>query len=175
MNAILFLDIDGVANSRSFIKKNWPKDSSNFRSWTAMIDPEKAERINRIVSETGASIVICSDWRHEGTPEEVFEVLTTGGIKGPFIGVTPAVGEGDRRDIEVIQWIRENIGTDETVISEMRFIAVDDNPQMYPMIRGRVIQTSFETGITEGNTRAAIKMLKTPVGHKTAKIICHQA
>lgn len=60
---VIFLDIDGVLNydnwyvSNEYQKLQWNEDNE------LDIDPACAERINNICKETGAKIVISSDWR----------------------------------------------------------------------------------------------------------------
>lgn len=51
---LLFLDIDGVLNCHEDI----------FATGIHTIDPVKVRRLNRIVRETGAEIVISSAWRY---------------------------------------------------------------------------------------------------------------
>ena len=53
MKKIIFLDIDGVLNSETYDKNRT----------AGAIDPECAKRLNRIIKETNADIVISSSWK----------------------------------------------------------------------------------------------------------------
>ena len=168
---ILFLDIDGVCNCRSFLRANRPKDETDLRTWAPMLNKNMVARINRITDEAGADIVVVSDWRGYGETNVLYQTLREGGLTGNFIGVTPIVHQ-TRRDIETSHWIGQTFGWgDEARISELRFAAIDDNAHLYPTIRGRVIQTSYETGITDGHVRMALKMMKEPIGEKVTQAL----
>ena len=143
---IIFLDIDGVINCRSFLRKNRPTDEHDLSTWAAMMCPEMVARINRITDATGAKIVIVSDWRKHGSEETLFKTIREGGITGEIIGSTREVNER-RRDIEIAEWIGRTFGWDNA--ETLKFIAIDDNPHLYPSIRGRVIQTSFRNQFLE--------------------------
>jgi len=162
---ILFLDIDGVANCCSYRKAHWPGKTAPLEQWGMMLCPESMALINRITDETGAGIVVCSDWRLKGPTEILYAVMREGGITGDLLGVTPSIYER-RRDIEISGWIGQTFGwDDESRLASLRFVAIDDNPQLYPTIRARVIQTSdWGKGITESHVRLAIKLLGQPIG-----------
>ena len=60
---IIFLDIDGVLNhDQWYISKEYQVLYQNEDN-ELDIDPKCAERINKICEQTGAKIVISSDWR----------------------------------------------------------------------------------------------------------------
>lgn len=64
---VTFLDIDGVLNYTEWYVSD--RNPGNLHGQEGDIDPMCVERILRIVKETGAKIVISSDWRisWEGT------------------------------------------------------------------------------------------------------------
>ena len=63
----IFLDIDGVLNYSEWYVSD--RNPGNLNGQEGDIDPMCVERILRIVKETGAKVVISSDWRisWEGT------------------------------------------------------------------------------------------------------------
>lgn len=63
----IFLDMDGVVNYTQWYISD--RNPGNLNGQEGDIDPECVKRILRIVNETGAKIVISSDWRisWEGT------------------------------------------------------------------------------------------------------------
>ena len=65
---ILFLDIDGVLNSRAYdCRRNW-NDKTN-------IDETRLPLVKEIVEKTGAEIVLTSTWRRHLDGAEVLAVI----------------------------------------------------------------------------------------------------
>lgn len=64
---VIFLDIDGVLNYTQWYVSD--RNPGNLNGQEGDIDPMCVERVLRIVKETGAKVVISSDWRisWEGT------------------------------------------------------------------------------------------------------------
>ena len=58
---IIFLDVDGVLNYTQWYVSD--RNPGNLNGQEGDIDPECIERVMRIVKETGAKVVITSDWR----------------------------------------------------------------------------------------------------------------
>ena len=143
---IIFLDIDGVLNSR--------KSLANFKSlW--QLSPNNISQLNRILEATNAKIVISSSWRlcREISSELESYLNNDCGIKGEIIGRTPAIGLSRRRGCEIATWLEEWQG--EPIDS---FVILDDGSDMEPFME-RLCQTSFEVGLTEQDADKAIKML----------------
>jgi len=143
---IIFLDIDGVLNSR--------KSLANFKSlW--QLSPDNISQLNKIIEATDAKIVISSSWRHcrEISSELESYLNNDCGIKGEIIGRTPVIGFRRRRGCEIATWVEEWQG--ETIDS---FVILDDGNDMEPFM-DRLCQTSFEVGLTEKDADKATKML----------------
>lgn len=143
---IIFLDIDGVLNSK--------KSLENFKSlW--QLSPDNISQLNKIIEATGAKIVISSSWRHRREISSELESYLNDdcGIKGEIIGRTPVVGFSRRRGCEIATWLEEWQGE-----SIEDFVILDDGSDMEPLIE-RLCQTSFDTGLTEQEADKAIKML----------------
>lgn len=64
---ILFLDIDGVLNSTRFMAENTNGEGvivvDGELDATAHIDPIRVGRLNRLITETNAVVVLSSSWR----------------------------------------------------------------------------------------------------------------
>lgn len=82
----IFLDIDGVLNSdKWYVSENNP---GNLNGKEGDLDPECVNRLNNICKETGAKIVLSSDWRISWP--YCIDRLENGGInKGLIVDKTP--------------------------------------------------------------------------------------
>ena len=67
----LFLDIDGVLNHDTWF--NSPSYKNTQANWqVSMFDPDCVKRVNRILQETGAKLVVSSSWRGMTDLPEIF-------------------------------------------------------------------------------------------------------
>ena len=119
---VLFLDIDGVICTSSTYGRG--KDNK----WDAyMFDIKAVAVLNFILQETGAEIILSSDWRHHYTLQEMREIFCHNNvIRGP-IGFTPSSNtytamnlEGGRSD-EILMWIKTHAWK-----NDIKWCAVDD-------------------------------------------------
>lgn len=119
---IIFLDIDGVICTSACygVGKN--------NKWGAyMFDPKCVALLNFILQETGAEIILSSDWRNQYTLQEMREIFAHNFVlKGP-IGFTPSIKtytgmnlEGGRAD-EIEMWIKIHAWK-----GDIKWVAVDD-------------------------------------------------
>lgn len=144
---ILFLDIDGVLNDPEFLLA-----SLNDGTWEENVDRRRVARVNRIVDETGARIVVCSDWRHLLPLRRLQEVLADRGLKSRIFGRTPAIRDADR-GLECAAWI----GCFKQQVTS--FAVVDDRWDFRP-IRHRHVRTSAQLGLTQSDAERAIRLLR---------------
>lgn len=153
----LFLDIDGVLNSRSHIERvlvnkdyEWPEDA---------IDPKAVEILNTIVDLTSAEVVISSSWRiiDSSTPidrripwsdfDDLVDFLKRKGVKADIVGRTPSlVGPRGR---EIRDWLEEN--RPDTV----GFAILDDDSDMEELSE-HLVQTSYEEGLQHQHIAEAV-------------------
>lgn len=66
---IIFLDIDGVLNSKEFFQNRQPTQGLNE------IDEEKVKLLQQIVQATNAKIVLTSTWRIYDKADKVYQYL----------------------------------------------------------------------------------------------------
>jgi len=119
---VIFLDIDGVLATTSCYGKG-----TNNKWGAYMFDQKAVIYLNYIISETGAEIILSSDWRNNYTLHEMREIFCHNGVlKGP-IGFTPSLKtytgdnlEGGRAD-EIKKWLQDNAWKDDT-----KWVAIDD-------------------------------------------------
>jgi len=146
---VIFLDHDGVI----CLSLNWGSRSKkpDYRDKTTPLDnrmdnfDEKAVKVlNKIIEETGAEIVISSDWKLHGTLEEMQEMFRTRGIKAP-IDYTPRLQDLDgdlsalcnwkgwlaqARSTEIQEWLKRHPEV-------THWVAVDDlDMGLKPKMRG---------------------------------------
>lgn len=119
---ILFLDIDGVLCTTSCYGRG-----KNNKWGSYMFDPKAVAVLNFILQETGAEIILSSDWRNTYTLQEMREIFCHNNvIKGP-IGFTPNSNtysgmnlEGGRVD-EIRMWVKLHAWK-----NDVKWVAVDD-------------------------------------------------
>jgi hypothetical protein len=145
----IFLDCDGViclSNNWGGRSKKWAKYRSANPETSRYIDDAPVEIrfddfdkksikvLNEILEETGAEIVVSSDWRCHATLEELGEYFLSQGILKKPIGVTKLLGQCDQpenypwlrkwdveqsRSLEILQYLRDNPEI-------TKWVAVDD-------------------------------------------------
>ena len=116
----IFLDNDGViclSNNWGGRSKKWAKYRSKNPETSRYIDDAPVEIrfddfdkksikvLNEILEETGAEIVVSSDWRCHATLEELGEYFLSQGILKKPIGVTKLLGQCDQP--ENYPWLRK--------------------------------------------------------------------
>lgn len=137
MRKILFLDIDGVLNSkedqmRGLFKTDFP------------IDMHKAFMVGKIVLDTDCEVILSSAWRHH--PESVEQ------INKRVVPIKDKTGHccTGVRGAEIHQWLSRNVeGFSSTYEGDFRIAILDDDGDMLLWQKDHFFQTSFETGITE--------------------------
>ena len=140
---MLFLDIDGVLNRTGYR----PASSSGLRSW---IEPELAARVKEIVRQTGAGIVISSDWRVGRGLHELRDELLASGVDCSLLGVTPVL-QGAERWREIQAWMDQN------QVSAADIAIVDDTFDMGPLA-ARFVRATPLNGLDEQTADAIVAL-----------------
>jgi hypothetical protein len=149
---VIFLDNDGVIclyNNWGGRKSKWKKyrkenpDATPFMADAPVeyrfdnFDEKAVKILNQILKETGAEIVVSSDWRLHATLEELGDYYIAHGISKRPIAVTPIMEEFDSaaglfrykgwdnriRIVEIKKWLSEN--------SVESWVAIDDLDMTY--------------------------------------------
>ena len=119
---IIFLDIDGVLATGNDFGKSMDNKWGAYR-----FDSKCVAVLNWILQETGAEIILSSDWKNHYTLSEMKEIFAHNGvIKGP-IGFTPS---SKHYNADTLEWGR----TDEIKMwldhhawkSDIKWVAIDD-------------------------------------------------
>ena len=119
---IIFLDIDGVLCTSSSYGKG-----VNNKWGTYMFDPKAVIVLNHILQETGAEIILSSDWRSHHTLQEMRDIFAHNFVFKSPIGFTPHSKkysgidlEGGRSE-EIKMWLELHAWKD-----DIKWVAIDD-------------------------------------------------
>lgn len=156
---IIFLDIDGVLNSENWYKSNKSStlkiEDEKQKFISDSFDPECWKYVEKLISETGAKIVLSSSWRLYDLESTVKEYTGTAfqPIIDNLIGVTP--GFMSRcRGMEIKLYLRSLSEQPES------YVILDDDRDMFESQRPYFVHINDETGITENDYKKALKILK---------------
>jgi len=142
---IIFLDIDGVLNSRKCSEEKHFKGS-------VQICPELIQNLNRIIRETGAGIVVTSTWRLAGLAK-IRRRLKIVGVEGKIIGITPDTYFS--RGMEISFWECE---CPKKYISD-NYVILDDYDDFFDYQKQYLVRTDSSVGLSEKNADRAIEIL----------------
>jgi len=168
---IIFLDCDGVINSRFFYDCKFIEMKIFHRkSISKFLSSPKSDicflflrRIIKLCKKTGAHIVFSSSWRLENNRDFIYlkNILEKNSIviegSTPYLGSTRKNTKGKLfgRQLEIITWIKDNNFNG-------KWIAIDDEIYDMEEIKDNLIQTSFYDfpgGFSKRNYKEAIKKL----------------
>ena len=151
---VVFLDIDGVLNSRLWFERR----ETNAHNMANDIDPEAAARVQRLCDETGAVLVISSTWRLIHQLNAIRTVFKSKGLTAHVIGKTPERPRGDRGD-EIQRWL------DLANLFPLRpsgMVIIDDDADMLHLMPW-LVKTTFFDGFTDSDVTRAAAMLSRPM------------
>lgn len=146
---LLFLDVDGVINSDAWYDQYL---SAGERIPRPPIDPVAVARLDQIVRETGAHIVLSTSWRL-GYPE-LPRWLVERGCSGVFVGVTPDLWPRDRGH-EIAMWLNE---TSRKGVPIRNVCILDDNADMASLTPW-LVQTDHRVGLQDHDVDRAVALL----------------
>ncbi len=145
---LLFLDIDGVLNNRSFLSAMFL--GQNRDEQINHLDPAAIEHLNRIVDETSCLVVLSSAWRMFGLGQ-VQRWLRARGYRHRLMHQTPMKISGIRGH-EIDLYLKNLSDQPES------FCILDDSRDIYPHEENWVWCDPNE-GLTAAKADDAIKML----------------
>ena len=157
---VIFLDFDGVLNSRHFVSH----EGGTFRD---RLDPKAILRLNRIVRKVpGVKVVISSTWRLLHTLEWLQKFLKEQGFEGEVIDATPRAGMdygttaetglkyamANGRGEEILAWLKDHP-------SVKTYIALDDDSYGMGPVLSQLVKTTFEWGLQPEHVEEAVEKL----------------
>lgn len=164
---LIFLDIDGVLNSHPFLRawnERLPPGSValSLKDHVDQINPAAVARLNRLIDETGANVVISSTWRKILSFTDLRKVFHRVGLRTELFSTTPVLNS--TRGREIARWIEFR----RRKMQLESFVILDDDDVDMDRLIGRLVQTKTETGLLDEHVEAAIALLNTPIGAKKA-------
>lgn len=175
MSSIIFLDFDGVLNSREHLSSvdrvNLPSDEewslakrilgpqstryqrSGLVNDLRMLNRKMVQRVQRLVDLTAAEVVVSSFWRISRSIEALESILRFHGWTKELLDVTPTTNFEDHttRGDEIKAWLdlHPSVGS---------ICILDDDPNMGPLAQYHVM-TDFKFGFTEQDLEKALRLL----------------
>jgi hypothetical protein len=132
---LIFLDMDGVITH----------PGSGFH-----IDPVCVDRLNLLIEQTAAQVVISSSWRLIFELDDIEDQLASAGFEGEVVGQTPWIPDENRgREIETYL---------EGLKGSVRYVILDDDPDVAPLT-DRLVHTDGYLGLQDEDLEEAIAML----------------
>lgn len=147
---IIFLDIDGVLNSRQYDDRRRPEDGN--------IDKSRLPLLKQLVDRTGARIVLTSSWRCHWDPmgtetdaagRELVRTFLEGGIR--LHDRTPVVG--NNRPEEIRAWLADH--------PVQGFVILDDIKLGWGSLEPYTVKTDYRIGrgLEQRHIERAIEIL----------------
>lgn len=163
---IVFLDIDGVANSKEFFAKRGSISYDHGRDdyGRDQLDPAVMTRLNKLVDVTGAKIVISSTWRRIWDLSQIGKMMADTGFKhvNAIIDCTSIDAHGSRGN-EIQEWLdleseRKIINPGHDAVTD--FVIIDDDNDMTQGQQGNFVQTNGKIGFSDNDLQKAILILR---------------
>ncbi len=138
---VIFLDVDGVLNSKQDGNTIKLRTDSHFRL------------LQYIVEATGARIVLSSSWRagFARVKNILSDRLKEYGLE--IMDSTPVLSGVSCRGEEIRQWLSDNEQSVE------KFVILDDDADMAEFTETNLVQTDSEVGLQEKDALRCIEML----------------
>jgi hypothetical protein len=154
---ILFLDCDGVLNSKNWVTRERKRrlELTGVRDFVVdEVDPVAISLLNGIIEETNCCVVISSSWRSTHTMPEILAKFEAAGFvhHAAVIGKTGLLGSLPKRGHKIQHWLDQHPETE-------RYCILDDIPDMLPIQRDSFVRTFDDVGLTARDQFRCIKIL----------------
>jgi len=145
---IIFLDIDGVLNSKDYYKKV----NMRINNWDRF-DPETVKLIKALLEEFNAKIVITSSWRFGAKDLLMKELKKTRLLEYLYKNWETPMIYGGTRGQEIKQWLDKHPEVNSYVI-------MDDRDDILAEQLSFFIKTDINTGFRQENYAKARSILR---------------
>ena len=148
---ILFLDFDGVLSIEAYQRAvgSTLSDADYVTRSSKLIDPAAVARLNRVLSATGAQVVVSSTWRIGMTVPELQALLAEVGFAGVVCGMAPRLHV--ERGTEIRAWLDEHA-------PDASFVILDDG-EAFGDLEPRVVRTDPAIGLSDADCERAVALL----------------
>lgn len=147
---IIFLDVDGVLNSRNKLITIYNQTHKPHSGYSYPFDESCLENLERLVEATNSKLVITSTWRKdEEGRNTLMKALKDYKLDERIVGYTPVLET--RREIEIKEFLSK-------LNSTPNFVILDDDTDMGELLP-HLIKTDGQVGLTSKNVEEAIKKL----------------
>lgn len=163
---IVFLDFDGVLNTRRHIKQvdldpAWVLGGGPPEQIAKMLCEQRIALLDGLLTQADARIVYSTSWRLHWPQQTLTEMLTLRGLSAEHapVGVTPSLPTRNRGS-EIAAWLEESGQDVES------FVILDDLEAAgaHEALQGRLVLTHFEgEGLTEAHVERAHELLEASV------------
>lgn len=155
--SVLILDIDGVVGAGRVWSQNEARRWTSPAGW---LDPVLIARLNRLVRQSGAAVVLSTAWRNILGTASTADVLRACGFTGEVIGATPdqrtpemvAAHERAPRWPEIRAWLDAN--------PHVTRWAVLDDDEIDRVPTDRFVRTNAVHGLTDADVDRAVAILR---------------
>lgn len=158
---LIFLDIDGVLNSDLWYQKN--QSAQTARHLAAHLDPLAVKRLNKILLQANAKVVLSSTWRHHYTLFQLQQQLEQVGFEGTLLDKTPDLCRTEPsfvRGNEILKWCQLNeaiLGCSYQTFAS--YAILDDKADMLYWQRKHFFQIDRYCGLSPNVVRKVIQHL----------------
>ena len=144
---IIFLDVDGVLNSRNKLIEIYNKTHKPHSGYSYPFDERCLENLKLLVQETSSKIVITSTWRKDEVGRKtLLKALNEYELDSNVIGYTPLLDEP--RELEIKRFLI-------SLKEKANFVILDDDSDMGELMPF-LIKTNGQVGLTYENVQEAI-------------------
>ena len=147
---IIFLDVDGVLNSKNKLISVYNKTGKPHSGYNYPFDEKCLENLRILVQLTNSKLVVTSTWRMDDIGiKTLLNVLKTYNLDKEVIGYTPIIGS--QRELEIKEFLS-------SLDNEPNFIILDDDADFNELLP-YLVKTNSQTGLTTSNVENAVKKL----------------
>ncbi len=151
---VIFLDFDGVLAIASYnmylANNNCPECDEDGR---VMFDPKCVSNLKKIIDETGAGVVVSSDWKYIDSYGDLLKMWKQREMPGFIIDVTPNVSK--HRGTEIERWINDcDVDCNYVIIDDLCAENFNENQQ------DKIAFVNPLLGLNEEAANRAIAILK---------------
>jgi len=157
---IIFLDIDGVLNSKLWYDSKLCKSFGT--SVKRYFDPNCIQLLNDLIDKSSAKIVISSSWRILRTLQELQDIFISVGFEGTIIGRTPIsysydINNSISRGLEIQEWLND---FKIKIQVSIKYAIIDDEDGFLENQKIYFFQTSPITGLDGSLKEKVINFFK---------------